>query len=58
MIAVPNLWGNIFIGRSKEGFYVNKVMVGYDGWTMVAFIQRTLRHTQLVIDNRDSAGKH
>jgi phosphate-selective porin OprO/OprP len=58
MIAAPNLWGNIFIGRSKEGFYVNKVMGGYDGWTMVAFIQRTLRHTQLVIDNRDSAGKH
>jgi phosphate-selective porin OprO/OprP len=34
MIAVPNLWGNIFIGRSKEGFSLNKVMVGYDGWTM------------------------
>jgi phosphate-selective porin OprO and OprP len=34
MIAVPELWGNIFIGRSKEGFSLNKVMVGYDGWTM------------------------
>ena len=34
MIAVPKLWGNIFIGRSKEGFSLNKVMVGYDGWTM------------------------
>jgi phosphate-selective porin OprO/OprP len=34
MIAVPELWGNIFIGRSKEGFSLNKVLVGYDGWTM------------------------
>lgn len=34
MIAVPKLWGNIYIGRSKEGFSLNKVMVGYDGWTM------------------------
>jgi phosphate-selective porin OprO/OprP len=34
MFAVPKLWGNIFIGRSKEGFSLNKVMVGYDGWTM------------------------
>ncbi len=34
MIAVPKLWGNIFIGRAKEGFSLNKVMVGYDGWTM------------------------
>jgi phosphate-selective porin OprO and OprP len=34
MVAVPKLWGNIFIGRSKEGFSLNKVMVGYDGWTM------------------------
>jgi len=34
MIAVPELWGNFFIGRQKEGFSLNKVMVGYDGWTM------------------------
>jgi phosphate-selective porin OprO/OprP len=34
MVAVPKLWGNIFIGRSKEGFSLNKVMVGYDGRTM------------------------
>ena len=34
MVAVPKLWGNLFIGRSKEGFSLNKVMVGYDGWTM------------------------
>src|SRR5262249_42207451 len=31
---VPELWGNIFIGRAKEGFSLNKVMVGYDGWGM------------------------
>lgn len=34
MIAIPELWGHLFIGRSKEGFSLNKVMVGYDGWTM------------------------
>src|SRR5579883_948728 len=34
MIAVPELWGNFFIGRTKEGFSLNKVMVGYAGWTM------------------------
>lgn len=34
MIGVPELWGNIFIGRTKEGFSMNKVMVGYAGWTM------------------------
>lgn len=34
MIAIPELWGHVFIGRAKEGFSLNKVMVGYDGWTM------------------------
>ena len=34
MIAVPEIWGHIFIGRTKEGFSLNKVMTGYDGWTM------------------------
>ncbi len=34
MIAVPELWGHFFIGRTKEGFSLNKVMTGYDGWTM------------------------
>ena len=34
MINVPELWGNFFIGRTKEGFSLNKVMVGYAGWTM------------------------
>jgi len=34
MVAVPELWGSFFVGRSKEGFSLNKVMVGYDGWSM------------------------
>jgi phosphate-selective porin OprO/OprP len=34
MIAVPELWGYFFLGRAKEGFSLNKVMAGYDGWTM------------------------
>lgn len=34
MVNVPELWGNIFIGRTKEGFSLNKVMNGYAGWTM------------------------
>lgn len=34
MVAVPELLGNLFIGRTKEGFSLNKVMVGYAGWTM------------------------
>jgi phosphate-selective porin OprO/OprP len=32
MIAVPELWGNFFVGRTKEGFSMNKVMNGYAGW--------------------------
>jgi phosphate-selective porin OprO and OprP len=34
MISTPELWGNFFIGRTKEGFSMNKVMNGYAGWTM------------------------
>jgi phosphate-selective porin OprO/OprP len=34
MVGAPELWGNIFIGRTKEGFSMNKVMNGYSGWTM------------------------
>jgi phosphate-selective porin OprO/OprP len=34
MVAVPEILGHIFIGRTKEGFSLNKVMVGYAGWTM------------------------
>jgi phosphate-selective porin OprO/OprP len=37
MIAIPEIWGHIFIGRGKEGFSLNKVMTGYDGWTMERF---------------------
>jgi phosphate-selective porin OprO and OprP len=33
MIGVPELSGNIFVGRTKEGFSMSKVMVGYAGWT-------------------------
>lgn len=34
MVDVPELSGKIFVGRTKEGFSMNKVMVGYAGWTM------------------------
>jgi phosphate-selective porin OprO/OprP len=34
MFAAPKLRGALFIGRSKEGFSLVKVMTGYDGWTM------------------------
>jgi phosphate-selective porin OprO/OprP len=34
MVAVPEIWGHLFIGRTKEGFSLNKVMSGYSGWTM------------------------
>lgn len=34
MIGVPEAAGNVFIGRTKEGFSLNKVMNGYLGWTM------------------------
>jgi phosphate-selective porin OprO/OprP len=37
MIAIPKIWGHIFVGRTKEGFSLNKVMTGYDGWTMERF---------------------
>ena len=34
MAALSEKWGYLFIGRTKEGFSLNKVMTGYDGWTM------------------------
>ncbi len=37
MLGVPELWGNFWIGRSKEGPSLNKVMTGYDGWTAERF---------------------
>lgn len=33
MLDVPEWDGNFFIGRTKEGFSTNKIMVGYYGWT-------------------------
>ena len=37
MVAIPELWGHLFVGRAKEGVSLNKVMTGYDGWTMERF---------------------
>ena len=34
IIGVPELAGHLFIGRTKEGFSLNKVMNGYAGLTM------------------------
>lgn len=34
MVAVPELKGHLFVGRTKEGFSLNKVMSGYAGWTL------------------------
>jgi phosphate-selective porin OprO/OprP len=34
MAEVPELYGSIFVGRTKEGFSTSKIMVGYQGWTM------------------------
>jgi len=33
MVDVPELLGGFFIGRTKEGFSSNKIMVGYFTWT-------------------------
>ena len=33
MVEVPEISGYLFVGRSKEGFSLNKIMVGYAGWT-------------------------
>jgi phosphate-selective porin OprO and OprP len=37
MIGFPKLKGYFFIGRTKLGFSLNKVMVGYAGWTLERF---------------------
>lgn len=37
MIAVPEAWGNFWVGRTKEGPSLNRVMTGYDGWTPERF---------------------
>jgi phosphate-selective porin OprO/OprP len=31
LIAVPELWGSFFVGRTKEGISMSKVMNGYSG---------------------------
>jgi phosphate-selective porin OprO/OprP len=33
MLELPKISSNLFIGRTKSGFSMNKVMVGYHGWT-------------------------
>jgi len=33
-IGFPEVGGSLFIGRTKEGYSLVKVMVGYHGWTM------------------------
>ncbi len=32
-VDLPALGGDLFVGRTKEGFSMNKIMVGYNGWT-------------------------
>lgn len=34
MIDLPEISGKVFVGRSKEGFSLNKIMNGYSGWSM------------------------
>jgi phosphate-selective porin OprO/OprP len=33
-IGFPEVGGTLFVGRTKEGYSLIKVMVGYHGWTM------------------------
>jgi phosphate-selective porin OprO and OprP len=32
-VDLPEIGGDVFIGRMKEGISMNKIMVGYNGWT-------------------------
>jgi len=32
-VDLPAIGGDVFVGRTKEGFSMNKIMVGYNGWT-------------------------
>lgn len=34
VVSVPEICSNFWVGRTKEGPSLNRVMVGYDGWTM------------------------
>lgn len=33
MVDIRKAYGNVFVGRTKEGFSTSKIMVGYQGWT-------------------------
>ena len=33
----PEVWGQVHVGRFKEGISLNKIMNGYDGWTQERF---------------------
>ena len=33
IVDMPELGGDLFVGRTKEGFSMNKIMNGYTGWT-------------------------
>jgi phosphate-selective porin OprO/OprP len=33
MVDIREIYGNLFVGRTKEGFSTSKIMVGYQGWT-------------------------
>jgi phosphate-selective porin OprO/OprP len=37
VVFVPEIYSNFWIGRTKEGPSLNRVMVGYDGWTVERF---------------------
>jgi phosphate-selective porin OprO/OprP len=37
IVGLPEIKSNVWIGRMKEGPSLNRVMVGYDGWTMERF---------------------
>lgn len=37
LVDVPEIYSNFWIGRTKEGPSLNRVMSGYDGWTMERF---------------------
>ena len=32
-VDLPEIGGEVFVGRTKEGISMNKIMVGYNGWT-------------------------
>ncbi len=34
MVGVPEISSSFFVGRTKEGFSMNKVMNGYSGWAL------------------------